>query len=272
MRFSFFIIIPALWFKPLFGAFDYPAFSARNAALANSYLAATYVQDAFVLNPALLVNTTSLYAALNYSSLFNMNELRYANGILGTSFKSIGIGLSVEDFGSSLYKEDKLSLAFSKLFYNNALAIGFSLHAYFISVENYGSSNTIGLTLGVRYRLLESLHLAGVVENVNQPALNSYREEIPQRIQLGVQYQPVDQLVTHLKVQKDSWFSPEVSFAAEYRVFDSLEFFSGYSTLATTPSFGVLLNIFRVEVSYAMQYNFDLGSTHFIGIAFNSQS
>lgn len=272
MRISCLVIITGIGLAPLHAAFDYPAYSARNAAMANSYIASTFARDGFLMNPALLSNLTSFYAALNYSQLFNLNDLRYATGMVGMSLKSFGVGLGVEDFGNTLYRETKFTFSASKLFYNNVLAIGLSFQFYNVSVENYGSSNSIGLNLGIRYQILPVLHIAGAIENFNRPDLNGYGEEIPQRIQVGFQYKPLDQLAAHLKIQKDSWFSPEVLLGIEYQILNNLELYSGYSTLGTIPSFGILLNVAKVEVSYAMQYHFDLGPTHFIGIAFNPKS
>ena len=265
-------IIVAIGFTPLHAAFDYPAYSARSAAMANSYVASTFACDGFMMNPALLSNATSFYGALNYAQLFALADLRYANGMAGMPVKSFALGLGIEDFGNSLYRETKLALSASKLFYNNLLSIGISFQFYNISVQNYGNSSTIGLNLGIRYQILPALHVAGAIENFNQPRLNGYGEEIPQRIQVGFQYKPLDQLAAHFKIQKDSWFSPEALLGIEYQIFNNLELYSGYSTLGTIPSFGVLLNIKKIEISYAMQYHFDLGPTHFAGIAFNPKS
>ena len=269
MKHSYLLIVILLGLTPLFGAFDYPAYSPKSAALSGSSLASTLAGDAFILNPALLVNTNRFYAALNYSQLFNLKELRYTNGMIGLPFKSLGLGVGIENFGSNLYRETKFSIGAAKFFYSNVLAVGLSIQIYHVSIERYGSSSSFGLNLGMRYQLLPGLHVAGTIENFNRPQLNGFGEQIPQRIQIGVQYQPLEQLAAHFKVQKDSWFPSEVLLGIEYRVLNNLQLCSGYSTLASIPSFGVMLGISNIEVSYALQYHFDLGPTHFAGIAFN---
>ena len=185
---------------------------------------------------------------------------------------SLGLGLSIENFGNSLYSENKLTINASKLLYNNKLAVGVSFSVYHISATRYNSSSTFGLTLGIQYRVLPKLYLAGVIENINQPTINGFGEEIPQRIKAGFQFAPAEELRAHLTVQKDSYFSPEVLFGVEYQLFNNVDLFSGYSTFVTTPSFGLALNVAKIEASYAMQYHFDLGATHFVGIAFNAGS
>lgn len=272
MKLSCLLIAIAFGFIPLYAAFDYPANSPKNAALSGSPLASTYAGDGFLLNPALLVNANRFYAALNYSQLFNLKELRYSSGMVGMSLKSLGLGVGVEDFGNTLYRETKISIGAAKLFYNNILAVGLAVQIYHVSIERYGSSNSFGLNLGMRYQLLAGLHVAGTIENFNRPKLNGFGEQIPQKIQIGVQYQPLEQLAAHLKVQKDSWFSSEVLIGIEYRMLSNLQLCSGFSTLASIPSFGVMLDVSNIEVSYALQYHFDLGPTHFVGIAFNPKS
>lgn len=269
MKLFYLLIAVAFGLTPLYAAFDYPANSPKSAALSGSSLASTYARDGFLLNPALLVNASRFYAALNYSQLFNLKELRYSNGMVSLPFKSLGLGVGIEDFGNTLYRETKISIGAAKLFYNNILAVGLSVQIYHVSIERYGSGNTFGLSLGMRYQLLPVLHVAGTIENFNRPKLNGFGEQIPQRIQIGVQYQPIEQLAAHLKVQKDSWLASEVLLGIEYRMSSNLQLCSGYSTLASTPSFGVMLDVSNIEVGYALQYHFDLGPTHLIGIAFN---
>ncbi len=261
----FFIIL----MNPVFGAFDYPARGAKNAGLGNSDIASTTALDGFLMNPALSINSSVFYGALNYFQIFNLKDLRYANGIVSFPFKSVGIGLGVEDFGNELYSENQITLNISRLFYNEHLSVGLSLQYYHISVQNYGSSDALGVTVGVRYRALSNTQIAAVVENFNQPSLNGHSEEIPQRVQIGLQFKPVESLITYIKVQKDSWYKPATCLGLEYQLFHNLGIYSGYSTLATIPSFGIELNMFKIDINYGLQYHFDLGPTHFIGIAFS---
>ena len=253
---------------PVYPAFDYLSFSARHAALANSLVASIRAGDGFVNNPALAINTTTFYGALNYSQFFGLKELRYATGVVSFPVKSLGIGASIEDFGSSLYREDKLSIALSRLLQKGKLALGISFHVYHISVQNYENMTTWGVSVGVRYEVKPNLYAAGVVDNINQPRINGFSEEIPQQISFGLFYKVSDAMAAHFAVQKDSWFAPGLSVGIEYQVFSNLKLYSGYSTLAAIPSIGIELHSSSLEVGYTVQYHFELGTTHFIGIAY----
>ncbi len=255
--------------SPLFGAFDYPAFSARNAALSGSYIAATTGWDGFLMNPALSANTQTFFGELNYFQLFNLKELRYANGLAVFPLRGWGIGLGVENFGGTLYSENKFTVNSAHRFFDSQLQVGVSFHLYHISAKNYGSSSAFGVSVGLQYRVLSTVQIAGAIDNLNRPSINGFSEQVPQTIRMGLQYQPVERIRTHVAVQKDSWFSPELSLGVEYQMFDNMSLQSGYSTRADIPSAGVLFKVLHAEISYALQYHFDLGETHFFSVAFH---
>jgi len=253
----------------VYSAFDYPAISAHNAGLANSNLASTIVPDGFLLNPALSVNAISFYAGLNYFQLFNLKELTYSSGQAALPLKGFYFGLGIQTFGETLYRENKITLNSSKKLIDQKLAIGLSVNIYNISVQNYNNINTWGLDLGFRFSLSENWHVAGVVENINQPKLNGYAEELPNRVQFGFEYRVASQLYSNVSIQKDAWFDPAVLVGVEYSLTNSLGILSGFSSAANLPSGGINLNILNINISYSIQHHFELGPTHFIGIAYN---
>lgn len=258
-----------IWLQPLYGGFDYPAYSARNAGLGNSHLAGGEIRDGYLLNPALSALNAGAYAALNYANLFGMHELQYANGITLLPYSSGGIGLAVQTLGSTVYRESQLTLNTSKTFYNKSLALGFSFHYYHIAVEGYDQAASWGLDAGFRYRVQDNLHIAGALRNLNRPGLYGHPEEIPQIAEAGFAYAPLREMTAYLAVRKDSWHAPEISLGASCRIYEQLEILSGYTSASAMPSLGMVLNAFGVEASYAVQHHFDLGPTHYIGLAFH---
>jgi hypothetical protein len=254
----------------VYSAFDYISISARNAALASSYLASTKISDAFLLNPALSVNNKNIYAGLNYSRLFNLEDLTYSMGVFSFSVKQNCIGLAIQNFGEDIYRENKITLNYARNLIDDKLAIGISGILYFISVANYNNLNTFGFSFGFRYKTSPSLWIAGAIENINRPKLNGYSEEVPQLIHFGLQYKVLDELYSHISVQKDAWFAPIVSFGIEYEIIKNLILSSGFTSAASLPSLGILLNISGIEIDYSIQHHFDLGPTHFVGIAYSA--
>jgi hypothetical protein len=269
MRLLLTIIFVLLILPSTYAAFDYPAISAHNAGLASSNLASTIARDGFMVNPALSVNVQTFYAGLNYFQLFNLKELAYSSGQVAFSFKGFGFGAGIQTFGATLYRENKITLNSSRIFLKDKLAIGFSVNIYNISVQNYDGINAFGLDLGFRFSLSENWHIAGVVENINQPKLNGYSEELPNRIQFGFEYRVAGQLYSNISIQKDAWFDPAVLVGVEYNLSNSLGIISGFSSAANLPSGGINLNVLNISISYSIQHHFELGPTHFIGIAYN---
>ncbi|MCB0289010.1 MAG: hypothetical protein KDH97_02020 [Calditrichaeota bacterium] len=262
----------AIWIQPLYGGFDYPAYSARNAGLGNSYLAGGEIRDGFLLNPALSALSTGSYAALNYANLYGMSELQFANGIALLPYNRGSIGLAVQTLGSGIYRESQLTINTAKAFYNRHLSIGISLHYYHVTAEGYAQTASWGLDAGFRYRIQDRLYIAGTLSNINQPGLYGHAEEIPQIAEAGVAYVPLPEISAYLAVRKDSWHAPEISLGASCRIYEQLEILSGYSSASAMPSLGIVLDAFGVEASYAVQHHFDLGPTHYIGLAFHPRS
>lgn len=252
-----------------YGAFDYPANGARNAALANSNAASMVSPDGFMINPALSVNNKSIYGSLNYYRLFNLESLTYSSGHFSFAVKSLHLGVGVQSFGGDLYRENKITLNSSKAIIESKLALGLSVNIYNITVKNYDNINAFGLDVGFRFAISPKWGVAGIIENINQPKLNGYSEELPNRIQLGFEYQVAPQLISNISLQKDAWFSPAVLFGIEYSLSNSLDILSGFSSAANLPSGGIGLNIFSAQIHYSVQHHFELGPTHFVGIAYN---
>jgi outer membrane protein assembly factor BamA len=247
--------------------FEYPAVSARQLALSGSYVGGAS-HDAFMLNPALSPFNTQLYAGLSFSRLYNLAEMQYASGVIAKSFKNHwGGGLAVESFGGKLYSETKLTLNLARRFLDERLSFGISAHYFMLTVQNYESAATAGISVGMHYAINENWSVGSSLENLNQPKLNHYSEEMPQAMRIGVRYLPAEAIQAYVTVEKDRWYEPQMSFGVVYQLSQMFSFYSGYTTQTNKPSGGLSLQTNRVVFSYALQYHFDLGETHFFSIA-----
>jgi hypothetical protein len=236
-------------------------------ALSGSYVGGAS-QDGFMLNPALSPFNAQLYAGLSFSRLYNLADMQYASGVVAKSLMNHwGGGLAVESFGGNLYSETKLTVNLARQFMDERLSLGISAHFYTLSVQNYESASTGGISIGLHYTINENWSVGSSLENLNQPKLNGYSEEIPQAMRIGVRYLPAEEIQAYLSVEKDRWHEPQVSFGAVYQLSQMFSLFSGYTTQSNKPSGGIALQTNRVVFSYALQYHFDLGETHFFSIA-----
>jgi hypothetical protein len=71
----------------------------------------------------------------------------------------------------------------------------------------------------------------------------------------------------YFSLEKDRWYETQVSFGAAYRLSQVFSLYSGYTTQSNKPSGGIALQTKHVVFTYALQYHFDLGETHFFSIA-----
>ncbi|RMF60214.1 MAG: hypothetical protein D6748_04620 [Calditrichaeota bacterium] len=259
-------------FQPLFPAFDYQASTPYQAALSNSLIASTWGAQVFILNPSLAVNSQGFAASLSYTQFYGMKDLRYTAGNISFPYNAWGLGINLENFGGALYQENKVTVAVGRSYYDKRLAVGIAFHWYNLSVKNYSTINSLGITLGARLQITPSLFAAGVVENINQPKLNGHPEELPLKMSFGLFYKLSENMGFHVRLQKDRWFKPEVSMGVEYHLMPRLFLFSGYSTMASIPSGGLRIKSGKLMFDYSLQYHFQLGTTHFIGIAYAPSS
>jgi len=252
-----------------FAAFDYPARSAANAATGGSGSAASHLSGNFLLNPALSLNTLyPLSIGFSYFRLYNLPEFGYANAVATLRRGNYGMGLAIEHFGSRLYREETLFLNGARRFLNDKLTIGLTLKFYFLVVENYENASAAGADIGIRYRITERLSIGSAIENVNQPRINGYREELPQRMRLGIEYQPAKELYFYADLEKDAFYEPILAVGIAYQLYSNLFIRSGYNSAGPLPSVGLGLRVKGIQIDYATQYHFDLGATHFFGIHF----
>ncbi len=254
---------------PLYAAFDFQAHSTRSAALNNSYLASSLAADAFLLNPALSINTGKFYGSLYGYRPFSMKEFGYGGGMLVLKQARTAFAVAVENFQSgTIYNEGKGTVNAAFQLPGSRFAVGASVNAYWISASGYDDLNTFGLDVGCVYHLSNSVRFAAVINNINQPRLAGNQEELPQRIQLAVEYQGADNIQLHGVLRKDSYFPLELAFGIEYQIFRSLNLQSGFNSIGSMPSAGVQFTAKNLEFGYGMQHHFELGSTHVIGVGF----
>ncbi len=268
MRKLSFVFLLIVW-SSLQAAFDYPDRSASQAATGTAGVAGSEISGSFIINPALTWNAShSLSIGFSYSQLFNMAELAYGNAFATVRSGKYGIGVAIESFGSKIYREETLTLSGSLQWLDGKLIVGLSWKFYYLIVQNYENLSTMGLNLGVRYRITNQLAIGSTVENLNQPRINGRREELPQRMRLGLEYQPAKELYFYADLEKDAYFDPILAVGISYRLSPYLFLRSGYNSSGPLPSLGLGLQIKGVQFEYATQYHFDLGATHIMGIHF----
>ncbi len=255
-----------VWFLPIHAAFEFSGKTPYAVALGGIPVATDFSAAGFWYNPALSATTNFLQAQFIYAMPYGLRDLSVGSALFIFPMGQYFSGLGLSSLGNNLYRENLISLNISRAFFQGRLFIGVNLHGYLISVAQYGRQSTWGLDVGFRYRLTDAIALAGVVTNINQPELSENPEELPQASRLGIFIRPFEAMIFHAAIEKDAWFAPQLAFGMEYRMSPHLTFLSGYRSEGTQPSGGIQLVWKQLEITYSMQYHFELGPTHVMGI------
>jgi hypothetical protein len=242
---------------------------AKQTALSNSDAAMS--NDVFALfnNPAGIASLAEREFGAFYSpSPFGLKEL--ANGYIcfnqPFTFGSFALGLST--YGFELYKENKITLCFSKKFFNDYLA-GISVNYLNVSIKNYGSSGTLIFNAGFLCPVDKDLYWGVYINNFTRASIGSDNDQLPVVLNTGFCFMPIDKLYLNAAVEKDIDYNPSLRFGVEYTIIDLLSLRSGFSTEPDSFSAGVGINYSRFNLDYAIISHPDLGFTHQFGIIIN---
>jgi hypothetical protein len=262
------IILTFLFYSSSFAAFELTGQNAFLNGISNSSVVAGQLFSAFLLNPATSASDRQPGLGLTYFKPYNIADLNHATLVLTFPFHNWGSGLSFYTFGNSIYTENRITLNLSRSFYNNRLSVGFNSHWYNLRVDQYSSPNAISADVGFQYRINSNLIAGFVLRNFSQPKLNNYAEEIPIVTAWGLSYKIDENIDTYLALQKENWFPLNVAFGLDFKAGSVVSFQSGFCTSPAAPALGLRINYSILNIHYAFQYHFELGSTHFWGISF----
>jgi hypothetical protein len=239
---------------------------ARAAALGN---AATSVSDAWSAahNQAGLAFIHNTAAGIYYENRFLIKELSIRSGVLAIPLKTGTIGLSLTDFGYTLYKENKYSLSFAKTF-SKTFSIGMALDYLNIHIaEDNGSFAAVTGEIGIQAKLRKDLVIAAHLYNPTRSRLDrNTSERIPTVLQLGMCYSFSSDIFLTVETEKDIAKNPIFKAGIEYQPVHHFYLRIGVSAepVLTTFGFGVHLNNFQIDLS--VNYHQTLGITPQLGL------
>lgn len=267
------------------GLFDdrYP--SARFTAMGGSGVAVANDVWASYYNPAGLSRVQTPVMGTSYLRLFNVSFLRNFFGAAAYPLpeKYGTTSISFQYFGTN-YKDVTISgeytFSISHGFYllkdiHSSLAFGYSLKAYHWSLGeslewgDLGSATTFGVDVGLLASIYSRTYLGIYFLNINSPQLGAYtKHDLPQRIVVGLAYQPYDGVTTSLDFNRVLGVGEmQLWGGAEFNVFRSLFLRFGGTTNPNRFSAGIGLKFAQFQLDYALLTHSELGETHQMGLA-----
>lgn len=239
---------------------------AKQISLSNSDVALS--NDVFSLfnNPAGLSQMNWREIGIYYSPApFGLTEL--ANGFIAyhepTDIGSFGFGGMT--YGFELYKESRLSLAYS---YNvdNKFFIGSTFNYQSVSIKNYGNDGVFFINLGGLAYISNELRIGFSLSNLNRASISKDDNQIPTVINAGISYEVSSDITINTAIEKDISFKPSIQFGVNYDIIEYLSLRTGFSNEPSRYSAGIGINYSMFSLDYAMFTHNDLGLTHQAGI------
>lgn len=283
IRFTILLMLLLIQFS-LAGLFDdrYP--SARTTAMGGSGVAVANDVWAAYYNPAGLSRLNQPVVGTSYLRLFNVSFLHNFFGAAAYPLpgKYGTASITLQYFGVNYEGNDlsgEYTLAFSHGFYllkdlNSSLSFGYSLKAYHWTLGeslewgDLGSATTFGLDVGLLASIYSRTYMGIYFLNLNNPQIGTYTQhDLPQRVVVGLAYQPYDGVTTSLDFNRTIGVGDmQVWGGAEFKIIKNLDLRFGGTTNPNRFSAGVGLHFAQFNINYAVVTHSELGETHQMGL------
>jgi len=262
-----FIILLLLLYVSVHGAFDVDTPSASVHAMGCAVVAMPANPFALSSNPANIINNQANLAVScrNFYNLPQINQIE-----INTNLQPLGypVSLTLSRFGNKLYQEIAIGigLAYQPI---SAMNFGFSLNFYSLSIENYGMDHTIGLNLGIAYRLFEQFHLGAKIANINRPVIGRTREKLPQYFRLGLFFTPLHPFTIAAEIFRDVRYTMDYRIGLSYKFDLPIIIRIGIRDDVNSYCFGFGMQLQSFNIDYAVKIHTMLGVSHLLSLIIN---
>ena len=278
------LFIISITFQMSAGLFDdrYP--SAKATAMGGAGTAVGNDVWASYYNPAYLSGIDKIQVGTSYLRLFNLSFFKNFFGAAAYPLpKNYGTAsFSVQYFGVE-YEGNNLNgeytFALSHGFYllkdiHSSLAAGYSIKAYYWDLGesqqfgDLGNSTTLGIDIGLQASIYSRTYLGVYFLNINAPQVGEVtKHDLPQRIAIGIAYQPYDGVTTSLDFNRLIGVGDmQLLGGAEFNVFRNLFLRFGGTTNPNRFSAGLGIQYAQFKIDYALMTHNELGETHQFGL------
>ncbi len=239
---------------------------SKQVAVSHSGIALANDVFSLYLNPAGLAQLRWRELGAYYSpSPFGMSELSNAFAAYSEPFSFGTIGFGIMTYGFELYRENMISIAFSKRL-ERILYGGVTFSYKSISIDNYGNSKTFIVNLGGLVYITKYLRTGFAFDNISRATYGGYKDQIPSTLSFGLSYDFLDNLIMNTALIKEIDRSEVYSFGIDYQPVEFINIRSGFKNEPASFSFGVSINYSLFEFEYAGFNHHDLGLTHQFGV------
>ncbi|MCB0274739.1 MAG: hypothetical protein KDI06_07995 [Calditrichaeota bacterium] len=284
-KFFLIVLTLVLWSGQVMGGlFDdrYP--SARVMSMGGAGVATLNGVWSPYYNPAALSRLNNAALGTSYQRLYNLAFFRnfFGGAAMPISDRYGSVSVNAQYFGVDYEGENltgEFTFAVSHGFYllkdvHSSLSFGYSLKSYYLSYGtsvdglDLGSTTAFGLDVGFQASVYSRTFVGLYFLNLNNPKVGQFtKHELPQRIVVGVAYQPYDGVTTTFDLNR-LLTANDMEFwgGAEFQVMKYLSLRFGATTNPGRFTAGLGLEIDRYQLEYGMRTHSELGETHTIGL------
>lgn len=194
-------------------------------------------------NPAMLARIEHLQAGVNYENRFLIRELGISSISAVLPTRPGVFGLAFNQFGSNLYSQSFLGLAYGRSF-GKRLQAGVRLDARHTRLaEHYGQRTDLSFALGFGANITNDLLLAAALFNpIRIRAAKDFDEYLPAIYRAGLAYRVENNLTITVEAEKDMRYKPSFRTGVEYRYKDIAAVRAGIGTNPLNHAFGFGFN------------------------------
>lgn len=241
--------------------------SPRSSGIGNASVSLTDVW-AVQNNQAGLGFIKNTVAGISYQNQFLIKELGTKLFAFALPVKSGTFGISISNFGYSLYSENKIGIGFGKSF-GEKIAAGISMDYFRTSISEYGNKNYFAAEIGVQAKPVKNLTLGAHLFNPTRTKFSSYNNErIPTIFRLGFNYKFSEKVFIALETEKDIEKKAMVKAGMEYIPIKELYLRAGISTHPSLSCFGIGVHLKQFKLDISSSLHSTLGFSPQIGLIY----
>jgi hypothetical protein len=229
-------------------------------------------------NPAGLIKSKE-HVSVSYARLFSndFQILKTAAFTMPLPGKAgaVGIGiqaLDVEYLDVNLMSEQIYSLSHSFTLMKDVHSefhLGYTANIYHLTMERFGNETSFGVDLGALVILHHRTRLGFAVSNLNNPKIGeNNRHELPQRLAMGITYNPYYGVNTSIELKKPFGEATQIHGGIEVEVHPMLDLRVGLRNHPASFSCGATFNVRNIIIEYALGTHSVLNNTHHFGIGY----
>lgn len=203
----------------------------------------------------------SYFAAVAWSRPFDISDLAVTTVHAGTSFGGVGVSLSYSGSGFDLYGDEleKIGLSYRIL---HGVSCGVRLTRNAMRIKGFGDASAMSSDIGVVYRLLESVFLAGSIENITGAEIGDSHEPLDGRTRFSASWTMTGDITLLASISKVRRFDPSVCGGCTVKLFQSMTVGLAGGNEPDHLEFLAAFPFQSMVFSYRGSYHRELGMSH----------